>query len=258
MTINLLDHFLLTQIMGFFIIFCRIGAAMMLIPGIGEVYVSPRIRLLFTLMFSLMLLPVLGERIPPVPASPVALGLVILGEILVGAFIGTVARTILSVMHVAGTVIATQSSLATAAMFDPASGSQSPVVSNFLTLGALTLFFLLDLHHLLIAALIQSYDVFPAERFPDVGDMNLLHTRLVADAFTLGVMLAAPHIIFSLLFYLAGGLMTRLMPNFQVFFIAMPLQIMIAFILLLLALPIIFDGYTDFMQTQIMNFVRTD
>jgi flagellar biosynthetic protein FliR len=258
MTVNLLDYFLLTQIMAFFMIFCRVGSALMMIPGFGEVYVSPRIRLLFALVFSLLLLPLLSARIPAVPASPLALGIVILGEILIGSFIGMIARTMLSAMHVAGTVIASQSSLATAAMFDPSSGGQSPVVSNLLTIGALTLFFVLDLHHLLLAALVQSYEVFPAEIFPSVADMNLLHTRVMADAFTLGVMLSAPHIIFSLLFYLAGGLMTRLMPNFQVFFIMMPAQIFMAFFLLLAALPVMFDMYTNFMESQITDFVKVD
>jgi flagellar biosynthetic protein FliR len=71
-------------------------------------------------------------------------------------------------------------------------------------------------------------------------------------------MLAAPHIIFSLLFYVAGGLMTRLMPNFQVFFIMMSPQILIAFFLLLAAMPLILEQSMNFMEQQLTNFVRVE
>lgn len=258
MTINLLDYFLITQIMAFFMIFVRIGSALMLMPGFGEVYVSPRIRLLFSLVFSLMLTPMLEPRMPVLPTNGLALIVLVVGEVLVGTFLGLIVRVMLSAMHVAGSLIAMQSSLAVAAIFDPMSGGQSPVVSNILTLAAITLFFILDLHHLVLAALVQSYDVFPPAMFPGVADMNILHTRLMSDSFNLGVMLAAPHIIFSLLFYLAGGLMTRLMPNFQVFFVMMPPQILIALFLLIAGMPLLMDIFMSFMQNQLYDFIAVD
>ena len=255
MNVNLLDYFLLSQISAFFVIFCRIGTALMTIPGFGEVYVSPRFRLLFALLFTLLLVPLLGDHMPAMPGQPLGLLVLMSGEVLIGGFIGIITRLMLSAMHVAGTLIAQQSSLAVASMLDPTNGGQSPVISNMLTLMALTAFFSMNLHHLVLAALVQSYQVFPAGQFPSVQDMNVLHTRLMADSFTLGVMLAAPHLIFSLLFYLGGGLMNRLMPSFQVFFVMMPLQIFIAFILLILALPIILQTAADFMQNQLIDFV---
>lgn len=258
MTINLLDYFLLSQIMAFFVIFIRIGSALMLLPGFGEVYVSPRIRLLFALVFSLLLTPMLEPRMPVLPQSGFALAIIVIGETLVGTFIGLVARVMLSALHVAGTIIAMQSSLAVAAIFDPTSGGQSPVISNLLTIGAITLFFTLNLHHLVLAALVQSYDVFPPAQFPAIADMNILHLRLMADSFNLGLMLAAPHIIFSLLFYLAGGLMTRLMPNFQVFFVMMPPQIFIGLFLLMAALPLLMDIFMGFMENQLHDFVQVN
>ena len=258
MTVNFLDYFLLAQISAFFMIFCRIGTALMMIPGFGEVYVSVRFRLLFALFFSLLLLPLVGDHMPPPPGPPLELLVLMTGEVLIGAFIGIVTRLMLSAMHVAGTLIAQQSSLAVASILDPVNGTQSPVISNLLTLMALTAFFSMNLHHVVLAALVQSYQVFPAGQFPSMQDMNVLHTRLMADSFTLGVMLAAPHLIFSLLFYLGGGLMNRLMPNFQVFFVMMPLQIFIAFVLLILALPTILDTAANFMQNQLVNFVSVE
>jgi flagellar biosynthetic protein FliR len=155
-------------------------------------------------------------------------------------------------------VIASQSSLAVAAMFDPTSGAQSPVVANLLSLTAITLFFTLDLHHLVLAALVQSYEVFAPGALPSAQDMNILHLRMVADAFALGVALAGPHIVFSLLFYLAGGLMTRLMPNFQVFFVMMSPQIMIAFFLLMALCGTMLPIFSNYLENQYLNFVHTN
>ncbi len=255
MTLNLLDYFLVSQITAFFFIFCRIGTALMTIPGFGEVYVNPRIRLIFALVLSLLLTPLLSDHMPAMPEMPIGLLVIMLGEVLIGAFIGIITRLMLTATHVAGTIIASQSSLAVASIFDPSTSAQSPVIANMLTLMALTAFFAMNLHHVVLAALVQSYQVFPAGQFPSVQDMNILHTRLMADSFTLGVMLAAPHIVFSLLFYLGGGLMNRLMPNFQVFFVMMPLQIFMAVFLLMLSLPVILQTVANFMETQLINFV---
>lgn len=258
MSINLLDYFLVAQMGAFLLIFCRVGAAFMALPGFGEVYVNPQIRLTLALVFSLLLTPLLQSRMPALPQSAVMLAVMMVGEVLIGAFIGIVARAILMSLHVAGTMIAQQSSLAVASMFDPASGGQSALVSNLLSLTAITLFFVLDLHFLVLAAIVQSYDIFTAGLFPIVEDMNLLHLRLVADAFTLGLLLSAPHIAFSLIFYLSGGLMMRLMPNFQVFFVMMPPHILIAFFLLLALMPTIMGIFTDFMEQQLLDFIKVE
>ena len=258
MGINLLDYYLSAQLGAIAMIFFRVGSALMVLPGFGEVYVSPRVRLLFGLVFSLLLLPLLQARMPVLPGSPLALAVIMLSEIMVGVFLGLIARVVLMALHVAGSVIASQSSLAVAAIFDPSSGQQSPVISNILSLTAITLFFVLDLHHLVIAALVQSYDVFTVGEAAPLQDMNILHLRLVADAFNLGIALSAPFMVVSLLFYLAGGLMTRLMPNFQVFFVMMPPQIVVAFFLLMALTGTILNQFTHFMEEQYMNFVTTE
>lgn len=255
MTRTLLDYFLMTELSAAMLIFCRVGAAMMLMPGIGEVYVPARIRLLFALVLTVLLTPLLVGRMPAMPGAPLGLFVLMLGETLVGIFIGTISRMILMVLHVAGNVIALQASLSVASLFDPNTGAQTAVVSNFLSITAMAIFFATNMHYLLIAAVMQSYDVFTPGVFPDVGDMNLLNTRIMADSFMLGVILSAPHIVFSLLFYLAGGLMTRLMPSFQVFYVMMPPQLLIAFFLLMAILPTLMDEYFHFLENHMMNFL---
>ena len=78
MTLNLLDQFLIGQLSAFFFIFCRVGTALMVMPGFGDAYVSPRIRLLFGLAMSVLLTPLLAATMPPLPSSMFTLGLLVI------------------------------------------------------------------------------------------------------------------------------------------------------------------------------------
>jgi flagellar biosynthesis protein FliR len=255
MSLDLLDHFLISQLSTFLLIFCRVGAALMVMPAIGDSYVLSRARLLLALAMSVVLTPLMLDKMPPLPASAISLTILLVSEVIIGAFIGMIARTILSALHTAGTIIAFQSSLAVSSIFDPVTGTQTAVVSNFMTIVALTMMFALNLHHLMLASVVESYNLLIPGSALMIGDISTYHARMVGDCFTLGVLLAAPHIVFSFAFYLMGGLMTRLMPNLQIFYVMMSPQIMLAFLLLLAILPIATEVFTDFMQEQLSRFV---
>lgn len=258
MSVSLLDYFVLSQISAFMLIFCRIGSAFLAMPGFSEMYVPARIRLSLALIMSLMLTPLLAAKMPLLPDNPLAVFVLLGGEILVGVFIGLLVRMILLAVHAAGNIIATQSSLAVAAAFDPTSANQSAVMGNMLAIMALTLFFTLNLHHFMIAAMVQSYDIFMPGLFPSTQDMNMLITRVMADSFRIGVLLSGPHIAYSLLFYLAGGLMSRLMPNFQIFYVMIPLQIVLALFLFLAILPMAMDSFANFAQSQLTSLLSNE
>jgi flagellar biosynthetic protein FliR len=255
MSFNLLDHFLLSQIYVFLLIFCRIGSVFMVVPGFSEAYVPPQVRLSIALMFSVMLTPVLQTSMPPMPQGFGNMMLMIIIEIVVGVFLGLLVRMMLSAMHVAGTAIAAQSSLALASVFDVGQGGQSAIVSNFLSITAITCFFALNLHHILIGGMVDSYNLFKVGDLPIMSDMSMLLTRKAGDAFMVGVQLSAPHLIFSLLFYLLGGLLTRLMPNFQIFFVLVPPQIMLSVLLLIILISTMMMFYMTHIEDELMNMV---
>lgn len=253
MSFNLLDHFLLSQVFTFILIFCRIGSALMVLPAFSETYVSPRIRLITGFAMSALLTPLLQDAIPTVPSNVGDMMLLIFAEILVGVFLGLLVRMLLSAMHVTGTIIAAQSSLALASIFDFGQGGQSVIVSNFLSITALTLFLVLNLHHIVLAGLVDSYQLFQVGLFPIIEDMNELIVRKATDAFMVGTQLAAPHLIASLIFYLLGGLLTRLMPNFQIFFVLLPAQIMISILLLIMILSSMMMFYMTHLEDELLN-----
>ena len=118
---------------------------------------------------------------------------------------------------------------------------------------AVVLIFVTDLHHLFIAAMVRSYTLFPYGHAPPITDFTQLAIRTVGGAFALGIQLAAPIMAFSLVFNIAVGLVGRAMPQFQIFFAATPLQVLLGLSLFALSMGLMgtywLDRYRDVLQT---------
>lgn len=223
------------NLFAFFLVFARIGSAIMMMPGFGENYVSPRFRLLLAGAITLLITPVVAGTLPAFPSSPLSLFVLLAGEIVVGLFLGTVGRIIMSALHTAGTAISFQTGLANALTFDPVSAQQAAVFALLLSLSGILFVFATDLHHLMLEATIMSYNVLVPGAVPPIDNFSQAMARLVADTFILGVQLSAPFIAVGLVFYLGVGLLARLMPQVQIFFIALPVQIFLGFLVFALS-----------------------
>ena len=236
------------DVFSIILIFVRVGAALMLMPGFSEPYIFSRSRLLFALTVSFLLVGPLSPYLPPPPTEMADLILLIFGEALRGLFIGGATRLMFAALHIAGSTIAVQSGLATASVFDPNQSTQGTLPGNFLTTVAMVLLFVTDSHHMLLRGLIQSYAHFRTNDVLPVGDMAGFITRIVQHGFDIGVQMAAPLLLVGLLTNLAMGILNRLMPTFQVFFIALPLQLLLSFATLMLSFAaglLIFFGFLE-------------
>ncbi|VAV86866.1 Flagellar biosynthesis protein FliR, partial [hydrothermal vent metagenome] len=126
-----------------------------------------------------------------------------------------------------GQMIAMQSGLGFAQSFDPSQGRQSAIFATFLNLTAVVLIFTTGLHHMFLTGLVGSYDLIPVGSLPSGVDVKTLATDTVAQSFRLGIQISAPLIAFGLIFYLSLGVLSRLMPQVQIFFVAMPLNVLV-------------------------------
>jgi len=239
----MLAELLPEQAFSLLLIFVRLGSALMLLPGFGENYISPRVRLLLALTLTVVVQPVLPVVMPPLPASAAALFLLIFGEAFIGFFLGSVARLMMAALSMGGMMIATVTGLANALTNDPTAAQQGSIAGSFLTMLALLIILVLDLHHVLLRGIIESYQVFVPGQAILVGDITEMITRVVSKAFLLGFQMASPFVAVALIFNLGLGLLSRLMPQMQVFFIAIPLQIVIGLGILLIALPAIIGWF---------------
>ncbi len=238
---------------AFLLIFARVGTMVMLMPGVGELNISSRARLTIALVLTAILLPA-HQKAYTVDLN--TLGPVIsmlLQEMLIGGVLGMTARLAVSALQIAGSVIAQQLGLGFVTAVDPTQNQQGVLVGNFLTLLGITLVFATDMHHLVIAALNDSYNIFMPGEVPVVGDMAQHITRIVGTAFRIGIQLSAPFLVFGLLFNLGLGVLSRLMPQMQVFFIGLPLSILLGFMLLLLVVTAMMGTFTGYLEGVLVD-----
>ena len=227
------------------LIFARIGAVLMMLPGIGESYVPPRIRLSLALVVSLALWPVIAGALPALPVSVGGMAGWIIREVIVGLMIGGLLRAFTTALATAGEVVALQTTLAFAQTANPMQAQPGSTIAAFLMLLGTTLIFATNTHHLFIAGLVGSYELIAPARPLIAGDFTELAVRTLSDAFMLGVQLSAPLLVFALIFNIASGLIGRVMPQFQVFFAAAPLSIILGLSVFALSLGVLGTVFID-------------
>lgn len=252
---NLLAQWLQVNLYAWLLIFSRVGTAFMVMPGVGESFVNTRVRLFLALLTSALIAPVLQPSLPPMPTHTVALAAIVAGEVFYGFFLGMVSRLIMATVEVAGMFIAMQLSLANATVFNPTMASQSSLVSALLGIVAVTLFFAANLHHLLLLAIADSYTLFTPGTLPVFHDFAAAYARMFADSFTIATQLASPFIVLGLIFYLGLGLLSRLMPQLQIFFIAIPVQIYFGLMLLGLVVSTMMLVWLAYANTTLLTFL---
>lgn len=240
----------------FLIVFCRVAGALMIMPVFSDAQITTDIQLAFALVVSFVMAPAVGGSVPPVPESASLLVLLVVSEIVIGVFIGAIARVLIGALHVAGSVIAFISSLANAMVWDPITEQQGALVTGYMGMLALILILVTDTHHLMLRGLADSYTLFVPGRPLAFQDAAELLTRHVSGSFKLGVQLAAPFLLFNLAFNLALGLLSRLMPQMQVFFVGLPFQLAANLMLLGVTMSAIFLVFLRYYEDALTAFLR--
>ena len=232
---------------AFMLVFARVGAMVMLLPGLGESNIPVRIKLSTALLLTLIILPLHRADYHIDMGATAALLVMMLYEILIGIVLGATARVTLAALQVAGAVIAQQLGLGFATSVDPTTqGQQGVLIGNFLTLLGVTMLFATDSHYLVIAALNDSYAIFsPGELVPS-GDVAALATRAFTAAFKIGMQLSAPFLVFGLVFNIGLGVLARLMPQMQVYFVGVPLSILAGFLIFAVVLAAMMGSFLDY------------
>lgn len=230
-------------LLGFFVVFARLGAALLFMPGFAETSVPTRQRLLFGLILSAALYPASGVG-PIAEDRPLALLLLFGAEVTIGLWIGLVARTLLSGLQFAGYQIALMSGLANALAPNIGAFEGATSMAAMLLIGATALIFITDTHHLIIQSLLMSYQVFAPGSFM-LADLVDQFARAVQVSLYIGLAIAAPFYVAGLVLNVGMGLANRMMASLQVFFIAQPLLIAAGLALMVLAIPTMMRGFLE-------------
>jgi flagellar biosynthesis protein FliR len=240
---------------AFVLVLARVGTLVMLMPGIGDRTVPARMRLSFAVLLSLLLLPIIRQALPPMSGGIEPFVKLLILEVLIALMIGTAVRVTMSAMQLAGTVIAQQMGLSFSGTVDPTAGVQNPTIATFLVLVATAMIFALDLHHLSIRGMHDSYSLLMPGETPPVGDAVQLVVRTFVAAFKVGIQISAPFLVFAIVFNLGLGVLSRLMPQLQIFFLAMPATILIGTLILIAAMAVMLNVFLTHFAAVLGQFV---
>lgn len=240
------------QATSFLIVFARVGAMLMLLPAFSDEAVPGQIRVLIAVGFTLGLYGLLGPQVPQV-GTDAKLAATVVAELTTGLALGMIVRIMFLAVTIAGSVMSLQTGLTSAVVPDAGLGGQVPVMAKLVSVAAVVVCLAMGVHHLWIAALVHSYNVFPIGGLPPADDFAQLAVATVTRSMALGVSLAAPLIVYGIVFNVALGLSARLAPTIQVFFIAQPLNILLGLSLFATILGAVLTafaaGMAEWMQT---------
>jgi flagellar biosynthetic protein FliR len=218
------------------LVFARVGAMVMLLPGFGEPSIPARVRLAFALLLAAAIAPGLVDRVPEPPETAFGMAGVVVGEIVIGVMLGGAARLLVSALATAGQIIGLEIGIAFAQTADPTMTGAGQLMAVFLSVMGVALIFATGLDHMFLQGMVGSYDVLSPGTPPPVGDAAQLALDTTARSFLVGFQIATPVIAAGMIFRLGLGVLSRLIPQIQVFFVALPLQLMGGFVVLALGL----------------------
>lgn len=240
------------QTTAFFILFARVGAVLMLLPVFSEDAVPGRIRLMIAFGMSFALYGILGDPVRAA-AQTGALPVILIAELATGLAMGMIVKIMFYAVSMAGSLISLQVGLSSAMIFDASQASQVPLLSKFVTVAAALVCMAMQVHHLWLGCIVNSYALFPVGGMPPAADFSQMAVMVIGRSMSLGLGLAAPLILYGIVFNVALGLSARVAPAIQVFFIAQPLNLLLGIGLFAATLGALLTGFAqgmaDFIQS---------
>jgi flagellar biosynthesis protein FliR len=234
---------------AFVLVLARVGAAIILLPGLGEAEPPAMLRVGLALGVTALLLPGVEPSIPAVPEASLQAAFMIAAEVLTGLWLGWLARLLVLALPVAGQFIAYMLGLANVLQPDASFGGQATPIARLFALAAPLAILATGLYAIPLAALAGSYRLIPAGTVLPAADATQTVVRAVAETFALAIRLASPFLVAAIVWHVAIGLLARLVPRLQVYFIVMPGQILGGMVLLAVVVTALLAAWQTALQS---------
>lgn len=222
----------LRDVIIFALVLSRVAGIFAALPLFGGQRLPMNIKALLVFMITLVCFPVLKITPPPMPTDIFTLGLLALSEVMVGLTLAFIAQIVFVAVEFSGQIIGMQMGLTISSIIDPTMGTQVQIMSVLQSLFATLLFLALDVHHVFIRAVVDSFRVIPIGGWHLSGELITFLVHRTSDIFVIGIRLAAPVMVALLLASVALGIMARAFPQMNIFIVSMPLNIGLGFLIM--------------------------
>jgi flagellar biosynthetic protein FliR len=234
---------------AFALIFARVGAAMALLPGVGEAVAPAIVRIGLALSITILLMPELQPTIPPIPAAGLSLGLMIASEVITGLWFGWVARMIVLALPTGAQFIGYFIGLSSVLQPDAELGAQSGALGKLFEIAAPVILLVTGLYKLPLTALDGLFQLIPPGHILPPAASAEVAVRAAGTGFSLALQLASPFVVIAIAWHVAMGLIARIVSRMQIYFVSMPGQIVLGLALLVVTASAMTFAWSNGVQT---------
>jgi flagellar biosynthetic protein FliR len=248
------DALLIEKLLGFAMVLTRISAFFLVAPVFGWETIPMTIKLAGTLLLSFFFTLTNPPAVTPEQASTLQVMLLLGGEATYGLALGAIANILFSVVKLGGRIMEDQMGLTMAEILDPLTEERGQPLASMLEMIFVIAFLSANGHHILIRVIERSYALFPAGKIPTLAALagNMLEaTSMMLAA---GLRIAAPMLAALLVLLAALAILSRIVPEMNIFFISFPLRILLGMVLLVAFVPFIgeFVGETAKLMARLL------
>ncbi|MCK9210193.1 MAG: flagellar biosynthetic protein FliR [Ignavibacteriaceae bacterium] len=220
------------------LIFVRIASAFFASPIMGHTSIPALVKIFLGLIISYIVFLSIDKSAIKIEVSLWFLAANAVKEILSGLLIGFMLHIVFFGISFAGSLIGFDMGLSMAEAFNPMEETQGNVIGELIYFATILLFFLIDGHHYLIRGLVYSFSVIPIGKFTVTVPVYQLLIKYSGLVFIIAIKIASPILVSFFLISIAEGIISRIIPQMQVFFVTQPLRIGIGFLFLTTLIPI--------------------
>lgn len=225
------------MIYGVLMVFFRTAGIVFSAPLLNTSTIPVIAKASLALAISILMAPTLDLSVQVADLSLLPFVIGVISEIFIGITIGLSVKLLFSSIQLAGQVAGYQMGFAIANVMDPVTSLQIPILSQAYNVVAMLIFVSVDGHHIFVRALVDSYMVIPPLFIRVRPELVGMMMKLGADLFIVALRIGAPLIAVMLLTSASLGLVARTVPQMNVFIVAMPLQILIGLLFMMICSP---------------------
>jgi flagellar biosynthesis protein FliR len=246
---EILTRFSEQQVAAFFLVLCRISPLFVIAPLFSSKMIPRRVRTIIGLGLAIGLMPVVKHG--QIDLEPLAFGALIFKELLIGLAFAYALAAMFAGLQVAGALLDTLIGLSFGALVDPITGNQSSVLMQMYALFGIAILIAIGGDAWIIKGLARTYEAVPLLAMPALGSMVEGAQMAFSGIFVAGVMIGAPVIIAMIITDAAFGVVSRVVPQMNIFAVGFPAKMIIGLTLLGASLPFVSGFIADQLQISV-------
>jgi len=252
-------NFYAEKLIVFLLVFLRTGSMFMTAPLYGHESIPVQLRIWTAGFFAFAIFPLIAASTPSVPMDLGSLVVLAIQEIIIGCAIGFSLGIIFHGVVYAGELFGIVMGFSIANVLDQQNGFDVPVIGQIQYIVTIFIFLILNGHLFLIQALKMSYDAVPVSGLKLSGGVVDTFVRMTGMVFLSAVKIGAPVIVSLFLTDVLLGVMARMVPQVNVFFVGMPLKVGVGLFTLIASLPFfvfVFEKLLDVFENNVVQMIR--